>query len=40
MPDVKVGIVFPQADIGADPAVIRAFARGVECRLQLPTGPR
>jgi probable F420-dependent oxidoreductase len=27
---VKVGIVFPQADIGTDPAVIRAFARGVE----------
>ena len=27
---MKVGIVFPQADVGTDPAVIRAFARGVE----------
>jgi len=27
---VKVGIVFPQADIGTDPVVIRAFARSVE----------
>src|SRR5262245_43758423 len=27
---VKLGIVFPQADIGTDPAVIRAFARSVE----------
>jgi len=27
---VKIGIVFPQADIGTDPNVIRAFARGAE----------
>jgi hypothetical protein len=27
---VKIGIVFPQADIGTDPDVIRAFARGAE----------
>jgi len=27
---VKIGIVFPQADIGNDPAIIRAFARSVE----------
>jgi len=27
---VKLGIVFPQADIGTDPAVIRAFGRSVE----------
>ena len=27
---MKLGIVFPQADIGSDPAVIRAFARAVE----------
>jgi probable F420-dependent oxidoreductase len=27
---VNIGIVFPQADIGTDPTVIRAFARSVE----------
>ena len=27
---MKIGIVFPQADIGTDPTVIRAFARSVE----------
>ena len=27
---MKIGIVFPQADIGTDPAVIRAFAQGAE----------
>ena len=27
---MKIGIVFPQADIGTDPDVIRAFARGAE----------
>src|SRR5262244_1516183 len=27
---MKLGIVFPQADIGTDPAVIRAFGRSVE----------
>ena len=27
---MKIGIVFPQADIGNDPAIIRAFARSVE----------
>jgi alkanesulfonate monooxygenase SsuD/methylene tetrahydromethanopterin reductase-like flavin-dependent oxidoreductase (luciferase family) len=27
---LKLGIVFPQADIGTDPNVIRAFARSAE----------
>ena len=27
---MKLGMVFPQADIGTDPAVIGAFARAVE----------
>jgi hypothetical protein len=33
---MKIGVVFPQTEIGQDPALIRDYAQAVESRVAWP----